>query len=605
MDKYIGRLLDNRYEILDVIGTGGMAVVYRARCHRLNRLVAIKILKEEYSQDEEFRRRFHAESQAVAMLNHPNIVSVYDVSTNGDADYIVMELVDGITLKQYIERRGGYLNWKESLHFAMQIAKALEHAHNQGIVHRDIKPHNVMILKNGSAKVTDFGIARIMSSQSTLTKEALGSVHYISPEQAKGGRVDNRSDLYSLGVVMYEMLTGRPPYDGESPVAVALKHINGGAPMPSTINPNIPGGLEQIIMHAMEVDPARRYSSATEMLYDMEEFRKNPNTLFYFDEPVQARAAAPVGAGASAPQQPRRPAPRSTAERVAGPRQEQPRAREPERPRYQEPERSRRYSEEAEEEQPRRNKGLFIAIGVGAVAVVIALVVLVVLVTKGSGTTMLEVPNFVGEVFKEIDPEKYPNLRLVDSDYTYSNEYEAGKVISQDPVARTQVAEGSTVKLVISNGPQTGQMGDLVNRTEEKAREYLDGLKDLHLSVTLEEEFSSDIAAGRVTRTDPEADEILTVGQTVTLWISKGPQTATLGDRYESGNSGGEGSQRGCGRGENHPHRAWKGRYPDGRSDGDPLCEHRQRCGDDDGSRGPGYGHQNGGVHADGKESEI
>ena len=221
MDKYIGRLLDNRYEILDVIGTGGMAVVYRARCHRLNRLVAIKILKEEYSQDEEFRRRFHAESQAVAMLNHPNIVSVYDVSTNGDADYIVMELVDGITLKQYIERRGGYLNWKESLHFAMQIAKALEHAHNQGIVHRDIKPHNVMILKNGSAKVTDFGIARIMSSQSTLTKEALGSVHYISPEQAKGGRVDNRSDLYSLGVVMYEMLTGRPPYDGESPVAVA------------------------------------------------------------------------------------------------------------------------------------------------------------------------------------------------------------------------------------------------------------------------------------------------------------------------------------------------------------------------------------------------
>lgn len=247
---------------------------------------------------------------------------------------------------------------------------------------------------------------------------------------------------------------------------------------------------------------------------------------------------------------------------------------------------------------------------------VIALVVLVVLVTKGSGTTMLEVPNFVGEVFKEIDPEKYPNLRLVDSDYTYSNEYEAGKVISQDPVARTQVAEGSTVKLVISNGPQTGQMGDLVNRTEEKAREYLDGLKDLHLSVTLEEEFSSDIAAGRVTRTDPEADEILTVGQTVTLWISKGPQTADFGrpcrpapdqcrglspefTRYESGNSGGEGSQRGCGRGENHPHRAWKGRYPDGRSDGDPLCEHRQRCGDDDGSRGPGYGHQNGGVHAD------
>ena len=221
MDKYIGRLLDNRYEILEVIGTGGMAVVYKALCHRLNRLVAIKILKDEFFQDEEFRRRFHAESQAVAMLSHPNIVSVYDVSTSGDADYIVMELVEGITLKQYMEKKG-VLNWRETLHFSMQIAKALEHAHSKGIVHRDIKPHNVMILKNGTAKVTDFGIARIMSSTNTLTKEALGSVHYISPEQAKGGRVDNRSDIYSLGVVMYEMLTGQPPYDGDSPVAIAL-----------------------------------------------------------------------------------------------------------------------------------------------------------------------------------------------------------------------------------------------------------------------------------------------------------------------------------------------------------------------------------------------
>lgn len=531
MDKYIGRLLDNRYEILEVIGTGGMAVVYKARCHRLNRLVAIKILKEEYSQDEEFRRRFHAESQAVAMLNHPNIVSVYDVSTSGDADYIVMELVDGMTLKQYMEKRG-ILNWKEALHFAMQIAKALEHAHNQGIVHRDIKPHNVMILKNGSAKVTDFGIARIMSSQNTLTKEALGSVHYISPEQAKGGRVDNRSDLYSLGVVMYEMLTGRPPYDGESPVAVALQHINGGAPMPSTINPNIPGGLEQIIMHAMSVDPVRRYASATEMLYDMEEFRKNPSILFYFDadpEPAQARAAVPAGVAAGAAAA-RRPAPRNSAERVAGVRQDEP------RPRQSEPERARQNSArmrpapEPEEEEPRRSKGVTIAVISCAVVAVIAVVVLIVLMTKGGGGVMVEVPSFVGEVFNDIDQSKYPDLILLDDEYVYDAEVEEGKVISQDPDAHTNVAKGTKVKLVISMGVQTGEMNDLVNRNKENAQKYLDGLSDLNLTIVMEEEFSTEIEAGRVTRTDPEAGETLQAGQTVTVWISKGPQTMTMKD---------------------------------------------------------------------------
>ena len=285
MDKYIGRLLDNRYEILEVIGTGGMAVVYKARCHRLNRLVAIKILRAEYTRDEEFRRRFHAESQAVAMLSHPNIVSVYDVSATDEADYIVMELIDGITLKQYMEKKG-VLNWKETLHFAIQIAKALEHAHSRGIIHRDIKPHNVMVLKNGAVKVTDFGIAHMMSDSNTLTKEALGSVHYISPEQARGGRVDNRSDLYSLGVVMYEMSTGNPPYDGETPVAVAIQHINGTATLPSMLNVNLPGGLEQIIVRAMSHNPANRYPSASAMLTDMDEFRKNPAILFDYNNPI-------------------------------------------------------------------------------------------------------------------------------------------------------------------------------------------------------------------------------------------------------------------------------------------------------------------------------
>ena len=210
MDQYIGRLLDDRYEILEIIGTGGMAVVYKARDHRLNRLVAVKILKDEFARDEEFRRRFRAEGEAVAMLSHPNIVQVYDVSASDSANYIVMELIDGISLKQYMEKKG-VLNWKETLHFAMQIAKGLEHAHSRGIIHRDIKPHNVMVLKNGSVKVMDFGIARVMSKSNTLTKEALGSVHYISPEQAKGGHTDNRSDIYSLAVlnVPQAMLFGK------------------------------------------------------------------------------------------------------------------------------------------------------------------------------------------------------------------------------------------------------------------------------------------------------------------------------------------------------------------------------------------------------------
>ena len=224
MDQYIGKMLDNRYEILERIGTGGMAIVYKAKCHRLNRLVAIKILKSDLAQNEEFRRRFNAESQAVAQLSHPNIVSVYDVSRGGDMEYIVMELIDGITLKQYMEKRG-QLNWRESLHFITQIMRGLSHAHSRGIIHRDIKPQNIMVLRDGSVKVADFGIACLADSAQTLTQEALGSVHYISPEQARGDRPDARSDIYSSGVVLYEMLTGRLPFEGESAVSVAIQHL--------------------------------------------------------------------------------------------------------------------------------------------------------------------------------------------------------------------------------------------------------------------------------------------------------------------------------------------------------------------------------------------
>ncbi len=310
MDQYIGKLLDNRYEILELIGVGGMARVYKARCHRLNRLVAVKILRDDLVQDAELRRRFHDESQAVAMLSHPNIVAVYDVSRSSDFEYIVMELIDGITLKQYMQKKGNKLNWREALHFITQIVKALGHAHSRGIIHRDIKPHNIMVLRDGSVKVADFGIARVASGgHSTLTQEALGSVHYISPEQARGSHIDARSDLYSAGVVLYEMITGRLPFEGDTPVSVAIQHIispeqargshidarsdlysagvvlyemitgrlpfEGDTPVsvaiqhinsiplsPREIDPSIPEALEAITMRAMAPNPDNRYPSA-------------------------------------------------------------------------------------------------------------------------------------------------------------------------------------------------------------------------------------------------------------------------------------------------------------------------------------------------------
>lgn len=516
MDNYIGRLLDNRYEILDVIGTGGMAVVYKALCHRLNRLVAIKILKDEFSRDQEFRRRFHAESQAVAMLSHPNIVSVYDVSRSGDVDYIVMELIEGITLKQYLEKKGR-LNWRETLHFSMQIAKALEHAHSRGIIHRDIKPHNIMILKDGSIKVADFGIARIGSAQNTLTREALGSVHYISPEQAKGGHVDCRSDLYSLGVVMYEMLTGRTPYDGETPVSVAIQHINGGATPPSELVEGIPHGIEQITMHAMEVNPDDRYASATEMLHDMEEFRKNPGmTFLYFggvapQAPVQQR---PV----------QRPAaPRSEAERYAAARrQNNPRSAEERRK-----ERERREAEQAEEKK-RRLKLILILSGAG-LAVILLIVLAISLFGGGmqpSNTVdTIVVPNFVGMEIEKINPEDYPelNIDITGATYEYNENYPKGQVFDQSPKANDRVKGGKTrtVTLKVSLGNETNKMPNLVNQTDSSAIAQLNAM-ELGLKITTKEESSETVLAGYVIRTEPAADTELTKNQAVTVYVSLG-----------------------------------------------------------------------------------
>ena len=519
MDKYIGRLLDNRYEILEVIGTGGMAVVYKARCHRLNRLVAIKILKDDFLEDEDFRRRFHSESQAVAMLSHPNIVSVYDVSTSVMADYIVMELIEGISLKQYMEKKG-VLNWKETLHFAIQIAKALEHAHGRGIVHRDIKPHNVMVLKNGSVKVTDFGIARMMSKGNTLTKEALGSVHYISPEQAKGGRVDNRSDIYSLGVVMYEMMSGRPPYDGETPVSVAIQHINGGAAMPSTLNPNIPGGLEQIIMKAMAHDPVKRFDGATAMLRDMDEFRKDPAILFDYNGNAedmiklnQATIVVTPGAGIPATQTPEKE-PVVTSIPVPKPPARSNAAAAARRAKEREKARRRR-----EEEERKRNRIAVVVISICTAVMLLAAIIMLVVILGNNDVVLMKVPNLEGGMY--YDGMLVEGMEL-DVKFQYSNE-PAGTILSQKPTADSQIEVNSQIMyIVVSQGDEPVYMDNIIGLSEEQARSVLMGYNlelEIHPVYVFNEKNK-----GYVIDCDVKDGDQLQPQQKVTLTVSLGNQ---------------------------------------------------------------------------------
>ncbi len=540
MDQYIGRLLDNRYEILEIIGTGGMAVVYKARCHRLNRLVAIKILKDEFSGDEEFRRRFRAEGEAVAMLSHPNIVQVYDVSSSDNANFIVMELIDGISLKQYMEKKG-VLNWKETLHFAMQICKGLEHAHGRGIVHRDIKPHNVMVLKNGSVKVMDFGIARVMNKSNTLTKEALGSVHYISPEQAKGGHTDNRSDLYSLSVVMYEMMAGRPPYDGESAVAVAIQHINGGAPLPSAFNPNIPVGLEQIIMKGMSLEIKDRYVSATEMLHDMEEFRKNPALEFDYHSVLDdATRAIPTAAvtktvaerkvQAKTGKQPsqnsavmRQQTPSAVARRSGGgalpmnmPAKENETLRRAQQRRKEEEKRK------AEERSRIATTAIVICSAVAVVAIILFLVALFNGALLNKEKDLVEVPYLEGKMYDEGFAEKHKDFNIRLQPQQYSDAYKEGQIMHQEPAGGSKVQKKTDLWITVSMGkqPETKLMENVIGFTWEQVDELL---RSQGYDVLVRNEASYVYEEGEIIRTEPAANAELTLGQTIKLWVSTGP----------------------------------------------------------------------------------
>jgi len=513
-DRYLGKLLDNRYEILEVIGTGGMAVVYKAICHRLNRPVAVKILKDEYSSNDEFRRRFHTESQAVAMLSHPNIVSVYDVSSSENLEYIVMELIDGITLKQYMKKRG-VLTWKEALHFSLQITKALSHAHSRGIIHRDIKPHNIMILRDSSVKVADFGIARLQSVQSDIsyTRDAIGSVHYISPEQAKGEVVDARTDIYSLGVVMYEMLTGRLPFEGDSPVSVAIQHISSIPLMPRELNPDIPERLEEITMKAMNPNLEERYQTIDEMMEDLEEFRKNPQEVDHMSPSIVGEINPSREKYDSGDRD--RDLPKSVRERYT------PSAKP-----------TGVKGELVKEEYIKKSKNskrASVALGVFLVLAFIVGIFIFLwhfwledLFSKPETMTM---PGFVGTKYEDIlmNPN-YTDRFNFSTTYEVSNEYDEGYVISQEPAeGRTVVKsdEKIEVKLVISRGTNYVKMPNVVGKDYRQAIIELEKLK---LGVEKETVVSDTVEMGIVIKTIPEAGEELLPGSTVYLTVSAGPR---------------------------------------------------------------------------------
>ncbi len=505
-DKYVGKMLDNRYEIMERIGIGGMAVVYKALDHRLNRYVAVKILKDDYAVDEDFRRRFHTEARAVAMLSHPNIVTVYDVSRSQDVNYILMELIEGITLKQYMQKRG-QLSWKEALHFSMQISKALIHAHSRGIIHRDIKPHNIMILRDGSVKVADFGIARLTSTQNTLTQQTLGSVHYISPEQAKGSSIDARTDIYSLGVVMYEMLTGRLPFEGENAVSIAIQHISSIPLMPREINPEIPVGMETITMKAMNPDLEKRYQYAEQLYEDLETFRKNPDVDF-----SEKDLGFPDADHGEAVQQ----KPERAAVQEVTPESLRPVSRRGD------------LSREEYRDNSRRARAVSILSGMFLIILFILGVFLYLWHSwfddMFTEPETMSVPSFVGTKLEDIlaNPS-YTDHFNINPSYEASETVPEGYVISQSPAASRTVVKSETksdIKLTVSSGTIRIILPELVNS------DYRDAIIKLNnLGLNHEESFvkSEDTTEGFVISAIPGAGAEMKAGDTVFLEISTGP----------------------------------------------------------------------------------
>lgn len=512
MDKFIGLKLDGRYEITELIGVGGMSDVYKGVDIMENRTVAVKILKQEFSENEEFLRCFRNESKAIAVLSHPNIVKIFDVGYEHDMQYIVMEYIDGITLKECIEETG-LIQWRDCVHYTIQILRALQLAHDRGIVHRDIKPQNVMLLSDGTIKVMDFGIARFSRQNgSTLTEKTMGSVHYVSPEQARGDRTDERSDIYSVGVMMYEMLTGRKPFDDETAVAVALKHMNEAPEKPSSYVSSIYKGLEEIILRAMEKDPDKRYQSASGMIVDIEAFKNDQSISFgYLDEPANRpeQAAGIIGTlGKLKLNKPKR----------------QKRVKVKSEREY-EPEETYEEYDEEDYDEPRRSYILPVLAAMTVTVIIVATlfmanVILSNFKTAPSSSNDYVMPKLVGLNYYDAR-SSYPDIQLVASE-EFNSEYEAGIIIEQEKAENRIVKIGDAIRVVVSKGTRMVTVPDVVNYHYNSAYAALTG-EDLNvLRIEIE---SDDVAAGYVVKSDPEAYSTVEEGSTVKVYVSIGPST--------------------------------------------------------------------------------
>ncbi len=522
MDNYLNQVLGDRYEIKEIIGVGGMAVVYKAYDRVDDRIVAVKILKDEYLANEEFRRRFKNESKAISVLSHPNIVKVYDVSFGEKLQYIVMEHVEGITLKEYIQRQET-VDWKEAIHFVIQILRALQHAHDKGIIHRDIKPQNILILPNASIKVTDFGIARFNRGEirSVVDSGAIGSVHYVSPEQARGDYTDEKSDIYSVGVVIYEMLTGKLPFDSDNDDSVVLMQMQQDAEKPSAINPSVPLGLEQITLRAMQKNPADRYQSAAEFLLDLDEFKRNPLIKFDYSYFIDKNPTKYINTAVS-------PVPTSPVRII------------------EEDEEENDNDEYDDDTQEARNMTLPILTGVAISLVLIVGVIILFAFADpiksmlgDSGTSQsqegsflskldvfgwfssdkIEVPNFVNMTFEQA-LEKYPDLVIENPPrYEYNSVYEYGKICNQTPEAGEKVSKDTVIKLTVATSSEMVLISDVIGLNYVEAETTL---RALGLKVELVPTTDNSAPEGEVLNTDPSINTYIGYQGTVYVYYATG-----------------------------------------------------------------------------------